>query len=137
MNCENCTKYDDCRARSGLHWPCGAYQPKVKPNRIGCPHLHPDNGSCIAVGRSCASVPAENCPLIQDLKAEKERLLAKVEYEKSYANSLSLDCLELEIENDNLRKDLERVTKERDKAISDLRWAERLRARERIQEEYR
>ena len=118
MNCENCTKYDDCRARSGLHWPCGAYQPKVKPNRIGCPHLHPDNGSCIAVGRSCASVPAENCPLIPELQSE-------------------LELLKLKIENDNLRKDLERVTKERDKAISDLRWAESFCERERIQEEYR
>ena len=32
MNCENCTKYDDCRTGSGLTWPCGAYQPKVITN---------------------------------------------------------------------------------------------------------
>lgn len=30
MNCENCTKYDDCRTGSGLWWPCGAYVPKEK-----------------------------------------------------------------------------------------------------------
>ena len=48
MKCENCTKYDDCRAGAGLTWPCGAYQPKDKPNCIGCPHIHPDNGNCMA-----------------------------------------------------------------------------------------
>ena len=29
MKCENCTKYDDCRAGSGLTWPCGAFRPKT------------------------------------------------------------------------------------------------------------
>lgn len=29
MRCENCTKYDDCRAGSGLTWPCGAFRPKT------------------------------------------------------------------------------------------------------------
>ena len=28
--CENCTKYDDCRAGSGLTWPCGAYVPQCE-----------------------------------------------------------------------------------------------------------
>ena len=28
MNCENCTKYDDCRTGSGLYQPCGAYVQK-------------------------------------------------------------------------------------------------------------
>ena len=32
MNCENCTKYDDCRTGSGLTWPCGAYHPKTVTN---------------------------------------------------------------------------------------------------------
>lgn len=32
MKCENCTKYDDCRAGAGLTWPCGAYQPKTVTN---------------------------------------------------------------------------------------------------------
>lgn len=32
MNCQNCTKYDDCRTGSGLTWPCGAYHPKTVTN---------------------------------------------------------------------------------------------------------
>ena len=32
MNCENCTKYDDCRTGSGLTWPCVAYHPKAVTN---------------------------------------------------------------------------------------------------------
>lgn len=32
MKCENCTKYDDCRAGAGLTYPCGAYQPKTVTN---------------------------------------------------------------------------------------------------------
>ena len=32
MNCENCTKYDDCRTGSGLTWPCAAYHPKAVTN---------------------------------------------------------------------------------------------------------
>lgn len=30
MECESCTKYDDCRTGSGLTWPCGAYRPKTR-----------------------------------------------------------------------------------------------------------
>lgn len=32
MNCENCTKYDDCHTGSGLTWPCAAYHPKAVTN---------------------------------------------------------------------------------------------------------
>ncbi len=32
MNCENCTKYEDCKSGSGLTWPCGAYSQKVVTN---------------------------------------------------------------------------------------------------------
>ena len=79
MKCENCTKYDDCRIGSGLTWPCGAYQPKNKPNCIGCPHIHPDNGNCEAVGGFCTAVPAAHCPLIPELRAENEKLRAELE----------------------------------------------------------
>ena len=79
MKCEGCTKYDDCRTGSGLTWPCGAYQPKDKPNCIGCHHMHPDNGNCTAVGGFCTAVPAAHCPLIPELRAENETLRAELE----------------------------------------------------------
>ena len=79
MNCQNCTKYDDCRTGSGLTWPCGAYQPKDKPNCIGCPYIHPDNGNCTAVGGFFTAVPAAHCPLIPELRAENEKLRAELE----------------------------------------------------------
>lgn len=79
MKCETCTKYDDCRTGSGLTWPCGAYQPKDKPNCIGCPYIHPDNGNCTAVGGFFTAVPAAHCPLIPELRAENEKLRAELE----------------------------------------------------------
>lgn len=79
MNCQNCTKYDDCRTGSDLTWPCGAYQPKDKPNCIGCPYIHPDNGNCTAVGGFFTAVPAAHCPLIPELRAENEKLRAELE----------------------------------------------------------
>ena len=82
MKCESCTKYDDCRTGSGLTWPCGAYQPKDKPNCIGCHHMHPDNGNCTAVGGFCTAVPAAHCPLIPALQAENEKLRAELEQVK-------------------------------------------------------
>lgn len=82
MNCQNCTKYDDCRTGSGLTWPCGAYQPKDKPNCIGCPYIHPDNGNCTAVGGFFTAVPAAHCPLIPELRAENEKLRAELEQVK-------------------------------------------------------
>ena len=82
MKCESCTKYDDCRTGSGLTWPCGAYQPKDKPNCIGCHHMHPDNGNCTAVGGFCTAVPAAHCPLIPELQAENEKLRAELEQVK-------------------------------------------------------
>lgn len=87
MNCQNCTKYDDCRTGSGLTWPCGAYQPKDKPNCIGCPYIHPDNGNCTAVGGFFTAVPAAHCPLIPELRAENEKLKrALAEMWFSYVN---------------------------------------------------
>ena len=82
MMCENCTKYDDCSIGSGLTWPCGAYQPKDKPNCIGCPHIHPDNGNCTTVGGFFTAVPAAHCPLIPELRAENEKLRAELEQVK-------------------------------------------------------
>ena len=79
MNCQNCTKYDDCRTGSGLTWPCGAYQPKDKPNCIGCPYIYPDNGNCTAVGGFFTAVPAAHCPLIPELRAENEKLRAELD----------------------------------------------------------
>lgn len=79
MKCETCTKYDDCRTGSGLTWPCGAYQPKDKPNCIGCPYIHPDNGNCTAVGGFFTAVPAAHCPMIPELRAENEKLRAELE----------------------------------------------------------
>ena len=50
-----------------------------KPNCIGCHHIHPDNGNCTAVGGFCTAVPAANCPLIPELRAENEKLRAELE----------------------------------------------------------
>lgn len=79
MKCESCTKYDDCRTGSGLTWPCGAYQPKDKPNCIGCHYIHPDNGNCTAVGGFCTAVPAAYCPLIPELLSRAEAAEARAE----------------------------------------------------------
>ena len=64
-----------------------------KPNCIGCPHIHPDNGNCTAVGGFCTAVPAAHCPLIPELRAENEKL----------------------------RTELEQVKRERDAAVDDFR----------------
>lgn len=48
-----------------------------KPNCIGCPHIHPDNGNCTAVGRFCTAVPAAHCPLIPELRADLARVKAE------------------------------------------------------------
>ena len=53
-----------------------------KPNCIGCHHIHPDNGNCTAVGGFCTAVPAANCPLIPELRAENEKLRAELEQVK-------------------------------------------------------
>ena len=54
-----------------------------KPNCIGCHHIHPDNGNCTAVGGFCTAVPAANCPLIQELRAENEKMRAELEQVKA------------------------------------------------------
>lgn len=53
-----------------------------KPNCIGCHHVHPDNGNCIAVGGFCTAVPAAHCPLIPELQAENEKLRYELEQVK-------------------------------------------------------
>ena len=50
-----------------------------KPNCIGCHHIHPDNGNCTAVGGFCTAVPAAQCPMIPELRAENEKLRAELE----------------------------------------------------------
>ena len=54
-----------------------------KPNCIGCHHIHPDNGNCTAVGGFCTAVPAAQCPLIPELRAENENLRAELEQVKA------------------------------------------------------
>lgn len=127
MKCETCTKYDDCRTGSGLTWPCGAYQPKDKPNCIGCPYIHPDNGNCTAVGGFFTAVPAAHCPMIPELRAENEKLRAEL---KSKVDLVFQQTKELDRRNSLLREqeaELEQVKrcigiveKQRDAAIYDM-----------------
>lgn len=43
-------------------------------NCVKCPHIHPNNGNCTAVGGFCTSVPAAHCPWIPELLAELARV---------------------------------------------------------------
>lgn len=95
MKCETCTKYDDCRTGSGLTWPCGAYQPKDKPNCIGCPYIHPDNGNCTAVGGFFTAVPAAHCPLIPELRAENEKMRDELDSVKGERDAAIKDLFEI------------------------------------------
>ena len=136
MKCENCTKYDDCRTGSGLTWPCGAYQPKDKPNCIGCHHMHPDNGNCAAVGGFCTAVPAAHCPLIPELRdeneqlqAENDRLGAELEKEEAARKKQADILYELRGQKyeqttaiDQLRAENDRLRRERDDAIRQLKF---------------
>lgn len=137
MKCENCTKYDDCRTGSGLTWPCGAYQPKDKPNCIGCHHMHPDNGNCAAVGGFCTAVPAAYCPLIPELRDENEQLrsdLRRLQTERDAAeedlNAIIGDIEEIRrgygVDNgdaDGAFADAEDVLDEAATALEHLQWA--------------
>ena len=121
MKCESCTKYDDCRTGSGLTWPCGAYQPKDKPNCIGCPHIHPDNGNCTAVGGFYTAVPAAHCPLIPELRAENEKLQADVvRFNDMLASYQNVLVPELRAELEQMKRCIEIVEKQRDAAIEEL-----------------
>ena len=62
-----------------------------KPNCIGCHHIHPDNGNCTAVGGFCTAVPAANCPLIPELRAENEKMRAELEQAKRERDA-AVDC---------------------------------------------
>ena len=134
MKCENCTKYDDCRTGSGLTWLCGAYQPKDKPNCIGCHHMHPDNGNCAAVGGFCTAVPAAYCPLIPELRDENEQLQAEndwlgAELEKEEAARKKQADILYELRGqkyesttaiDRLRAENERLKRWRDAAVEEI-----------------
>ena len=88
-----------------------------KPNCIGCHHIHPDNGNCTAVGGFCTAVPAANCPLIPELRAENEKMRAELEQKSKL---IAQEAAELE-RRDTLLKDqeaeLEQVKAERDAAV--------------------
>ena len=62
-----------------------------KPNCIGCHHIHPDNGNCTAVGGFCTAVPAANCPLIPELRAENAQLRAELEQVKQESDAAVSD----------------------------------------------
>ena len=92
-----------------------------KPNCIGCHHIHPDNGNCTAVGGFCTAVPAANCPLIPELRAENEKMRAELEQKSKL---IAQQAVELE-RRDTLLKDqeaeLEQVKRERDAAVEKIR----------------
>ena len=50
---------------------------EMKPNCIGCHHIHPDNGNCTAVGGFCTAVPAAHCPLIPELRSDLSLVTAE------------------------------------------------------------
>ena len=91
-----------------------------KPNCIGCHHIHPDNGNCTAVGGFCTAVPAANCPLIPELRAENEKMRAELEQKSKL---IAQEAAELE-RWDTLLKDqeaeLEQVKRERDAAVESI-----------------
>ena len=91
-----------------------------KPICIGCHHIHPDNGNCTAVGGFCTAVPAANCPLIPELRAENEKMRAELEQKSKL---IAQEAAELE-RRDTLLKDqeaeLEQVKRERDAAVESI-----------------
>ena len=120
MNCQNCTKYDDCRTGSGLTWPCGAYQPKDKPNCIGCPYIHPDNGNCTAVGGFFTAVPAAHCPLIPELRAENEKMRDELDSVKGERDAAIKDLFEIIGDIDEIRCGYGVDNADADEAFADL-----------------
>lgn len=120
MNCQNCTKYDDCRTGSGLTWPCGAYQPKDKPNCIGCPYIHPDNGNCTAVGGFFTAVPAAHCPLIPELRAENEKLRAELDSVKCERDAAIKDLFEIIGDIEEIRCGYDVDNADADEAFAEL-----------------
>lgn len=117
MNCQNCTKYDDCRTGSGLTWPCGAYRAKAESGT--------DIEKLIRKGKSFSrkreSIEDE---LIQDLITALSTIQAKkAEMQKQLNEFSEFLCHligEMSSENEKLRAELERVTAERDAAIKEL-----------------
>lgn len=120
MNCQNCTKYDDCRTGSGLTWPCGAYQPKDKPNCIGCPYIHPDNGNCTAVGGFFTAVPAAHCPLIPELRAENEKMRDELDSVKGERDAAIKDLFEIIGDIEEIRCGYDVDNADADEAFAEL-----------------
>lgn len=120
MNCQNCTKYDDCRTGSGLTWPCGAYQPKDKPNCIGCPYIHPDNGNCTAVGGFFTAVPAVHCPLIPELRAENEKLRDELDSVKCERDAAIKDLFKIIGDIEEIRCGYDVDNADADEAFAEL-----------------
>lgn len=120
MNCQNCTKYDDCRTGSGLTWPCGAYQPKDKPNCIGCPYIHPDNGNCTAVGGFFTAVPAAHCPLIPELRAENAKMRDELDSVKGERDAAIKDLFEIIGDIEEIRCGYDVDNADADEAFAEL-----------------
>ena len=120
MDCQNCTKYDDCRTGSGLTWPCGAYQPKDKPNCIGCPYIHPDNGNCTAVGGFFTAVPAAHCPLIPELRAENEKMRDELDSVKGERDAAIKDLFEIIGDIEEIRCGYDVDNADADEAFAEL-----------------
>lgn len=120
MNCQNCTKYDDCHTGSDLTWPCGAYQPKDKPNCIGCPYIHPDNGNCTAVGGFFTAVPAAHCPLIPELRAENEKMRDELDSVKGERDAAIKDLFEIIGDIEEIRCGYDVYNADADEAFAEL-----------------
>lgn len=70
MNCQNCTKYDDCRTGSGLTWPCGAYHPKTVTNADRIRAMSDEELAVFLDGFTCNCIDCrdndgknESCPI--------------------------------------------------------------------------
>ena len=97
MECESCTKYDDCRTGSGLTWPCGAYRPKTR----GGMDVEKLDINAVCFGILCNFTPV----------CGEERAKEAVGFVRT-----------LQAENEKLRAELEQVISERDAAVS---WAQK------------
>ena len=94
---------------------------KGQANCIGCPHIHPDNGNCTAVGGFYTAVPAAHCPLIPELRAENEKLQADVvRFNDMLASYQNVLVPELRAELEQMKRCIEIVEKQRDAAIEEL-----------------
>ena len=117
MNCQNCTKYDDCRTGSGLTWPCGAYRPKTGGGMDIEKLIEQLNARGLSDGSSLGyhcGLYDEAATALSTLQAENAQLRAELEYEREHANAYYEECGQWEAENEKLRAELEQVKRERD-----------------------